>query len=424
MATQLFLVSSSAACSGIHLGTNNAKLDTATSGWTVATLNTVRGGGAGSQAVNTVTGPTNGVEAVSGSTPLEFMSLPLAADTTISGTITLNLWASENNKSANCAVNAIVQRIDSVGAIISTIAQTTRTTELTTTQAANNFTVTPTSTNMLKGDRIRVRVYFDDSVSATMATGFTATFAWNSTTAAVDGDSYITFNETFGFLTTEPAGTQLFLTSTAGPAVGANTELEMWTSRGASATTGVINTGTGWIAPSQWTATAGGTAIEWYSKPLTAFTLDGLVRLNIRNHESNAAATAGIRAELAVTAGDGSGAVVWAASCLIDTVTPGSAPGSAGTDGSGELAIAQAATRAWLAGDTLSVTDGQRLRLRLFLDNNAQVVMSSGFTATVTYDGPTPAASGDSWIQLPQSVTEYVASAPPVYPTVATRRAP
>jgi hypothetical protein len=386
---------------GIHRGDNTANLRGTAVGWNLPILlATTRGTAVTNQNATTVAGPTAGIE-VTFTITSDWVSLPLDRDVTISGTIACSLWASESLSTVNAAINVVIERLDSTGAIVSEIGRSANTTEVNlTTATVNEFTITPTSTNMLKGDRIRARVFADDA--GTMAAGSMA-FRFNA--ASGDGFSYISFAETFGVQTTEPTGTQLFLTTTTGPAVGANDEREMWTSRGGTFTTAVVNTASGWTAPIQWTTSAGGTAIEWYSRPLSAFTLDGLVRLNLRAFESSASANAGIRAEIAVCNNDGSGAVVWAAADLVDQASIGG--GGTGT-GFGEIGItAPAAVRSWLAGETTNVTDGQRLRLRVFVDDKADAPLVTGFTASLAYNF-TSGSTGDSWIQLPQTVSEFV----------------
>lgn len=394
MATQVFFRS---AAPPIQLGTNNTNLRGTAQGWTVRSLSTTRGSGGENGTSSTVTGPTNGIEVGSGL--MEFLSPPVDADTTISGTITFNLRSLESNMSANVAINCIIERLDSTGAIVSTISQTARVTELGTTEAAANFTATPTSTNMLKGDRLRIRVYGDDA--GTMATGYTFTLVFDGGTAGASGDSYVTFTETFGFQTTTPTGSTLYLTDVAGPVVGADIEKEMWTSRGDGVNSLIRNTATGWTAPLQWTDSAGGTNVEWYSKALQAFTLSGLILCNIRALESNAAATAGLRCEIAVVNGDGSGAVVWAAADVMD-----------GTSNNGEIGTVETAYPLLIGGDDLAVTDGQRLRLRVYVDDIAGNPLVTGYTCTMFYDGTSGGASGDSFITLSQSITESVAAPP------------
>ena len=155
---------------------------------------------------------------------------------TISGTITGNIWAAENNMSANVAINVIVDMIRANATATRNsntmvqIAKSTFGTEMAvTTRAANNFTVTPTSTRVNRGDRLRVRVFGDDA--GTMATGFTFNASYNGTSAAADGDSYVTFTENFTF-ESAPAGSVLYLTDTASDVSTATIDREAWTSRG------------------------------------------------------------------------------------------------------------------------------------------------------------------------------------------------
>lgn len=418
MATQLFFWGppSVLGTPGMYTGTNTAKLDGTTSGWapSLIHLNRSGSGGISTAQVTTVTGATNGVEFLDGSfgVPNEFFTLPLAANVTISGTITLNLWGYENNMSANAAINCKLERVDCTGAIVSQIAKTARVTELGTSPSAANFTVTPTSTNMLKGERIRVTVFIDDA--GTMGSGFTGIFDYDipAAGAGTDGDSYVTFTETFTFQTTDPAGTTLYLTNVAGPAVGANTELEMWTSRGGTATSAVVNSVNSWTAPIQWTDTAGGTAVEWYSKQLSAFTLDGLVRVNARTLASAPSTGMALRASLFICDSSGSILSTWGAATIVDAATIGGVTPST----IGLIDNTQARSRGWLAGPSTAITSGQRLMLRLYVDDTATGGAVSGRTLTLKYNGPTLDADGDSYITLPQSVTEAVAatSAPPL----------
>jgi hypothetical protein len=394
MATTVFFRSANGP---LHRGDLSINLAGGGVGAVVQSLATTRGAGLVTHTANTVAGPTNGVEIDDGSSnDIEWISEPLDADVTISGTITVNLWASENNMSANVAINCIIERLDSQGAIISTIAQTTRTTELAvTTNAVNNFTVTPTSTNMLKGDRLRIRVYGDDS-TANMASGFTFSFGYNGNTASANGDSFVTFNETFGFLTTAASGTQLFLTDVAGPSVSGFIEKEMWSSRGDGVNSFVVDTASGWTAPIQWTnSTTADTKVEWYSKRLSAFTLADIVNVNIRALTSNVITSGSLRAELAVCNDDGSNVTIWAAATYNHTTVGGDIP------------TTETVCAFHLSGDDLAVAAGQRLRLRVYIDDASDSPLAGSQTATMFYDGTTGGASGDSWIQLTQSVTEY-----------------
>lgn len=401
MATTLYF---RAAAASTHRGAQSQTLNGNLWSWWARALATARGATTISDNITTGAGPTNGFEVWDDGSigPIEWISEPLDQDITISGTITHNLWAHESAMTVNAGMQVVIERLDSQGGIISTVSNSEQGTELGTTNpptSARNWTnAAPTSTAFLKGDRIRIRVAANDA-GGTIAAG-TVTFWFDGPTSGENGDSYITFTETFGFLTTTPTGSQLFLTDVAGPAVGANIEKEMWTSRGDGVNTAVRNTVAGWTAPAQWTNTAGGTNIEWYSKQLQAFTLSGLVHCRMRVAYSNSAANAGFRVELAVVNNDGSGETIWAAACFNDL-------------GAGELSLTESPYTVPLAGDDLAVSDGQRLRFRIFVDDPSTMPMvASGYNCTLWYDGTTADASGDSWVRLTETVSEYTPAAP------------
>jgi hypothetical protein len=408
MATQLFFLD---AMADVHLGTDNASLNGAGSGWGAnpawdsRALGTSRGGTLLDGGTLSVTGPTAGEEArspnVPASCPSEWITPPVSADVTISGTITLNLWSSESNMNANVAINAV---IDVIRANTTTtrnsntlveIARTARVTEVAiTTPAVNNFTVTPTSTVVNRGDRIRVRVFADDA--GTMGAGFPWTFGYNGPTAAANGDSYVTFTETFSF-ESAPAGSQVFLTDTASSVATASVDREAWTARGSGVVNDVTNAVAGWTAPIQVTDTAGGTVVDWFTNRLQAFTLTGMAVANIRALESAATVNGSIRCEVARVDNDGTNATIWASWLM-----------SANNARFGELGTSEAAETVNVSGDDLAISDGQRLRIRLYVDDWASAAMAAG-TATVFYNGTSAAASGDSYITFAQTLTEFTA---------------
>lgn len=391
-----------------NLGTNNTKLDGATSGWDTFALNTTQGGSLASHITDTVTGPTSGVEvtALAGGLPTERLSQPVSGDVTIAGTITVNLYAFESDMAANVAINCIIEKIAAATGTLTEIGRSARTTELGTAVSVQSFTITPTSTVMNRGDRFRVRVYGDDSAT-TMAAGNTFTFQYGGA-AAGDYDSYISFTETFTLEGSDPAGTTLYLTNTAaGIDPGSATEKEMWTSRGGGVQTAVTNTAAGWTTPIQCTDIAGGTNVEWYSKKLTAFTLGGKALLNLRGLESNAVANCQFAVEIAVCAADGTGAVTWGIARML--VAGGI---------NAELATAQSARTVYVSGDDVSVAEGNRLRVRVFADDSNQLAMAAGYTMTLHYAGTSGGASGDSYLILPQTVSEYSAVRVPRSPGV------
>lgn len=178
----------------ISLGTNNTNKAGAAVAWRArVAMPFAETTAAVTATVASVTGPTNGLE--TGAPVNEWISQPLAQAVTISGTITFNICARESNAMANGGVGVVVQRVNNVGAVVSTIVDSVQGTELGTTNARRTWTATPTSTAMQKGDRFRIRVYFDDA-GGTMASGYTFTLSYDGTSAAL-ADSNVDFTETF-----------------------------------------------------------------------------------------------------------------------------------------------------------------------------------------------------------------------------------
>lgn len=387
-----------------HRGHTSAKLNGVVAWWSPRLMSESRGSGVVSLPVSTVAGPTVGIEVVeSGEFPYEWLTEPLAADFTISGTITVNLWAYESTMNDNASANAVIEKIDGATGAITQIAKTARTTEVavTPTPTVNNFTVTPTSTVCKRGDRLRIRMFFDDSTS-NMAVG-SAVFRANGSAASADGDSWIQFTENLTFEPAgNPSGSTYYLTDTAetiDPSVGV--EKKALTTRGSGSTNAVTNTPV--AVPTAGVAIGAvtfGAFVEWFSPPLAAFTLGGKAKFNIRAFESNAAANASLRADISVCANDGTNPVLWGAACI--------APGAT----FGEIGTADAAYTAWVSGDDTAITAGQRLRFRIHIDDLANAPIVNGHTVTVSYNGDTPNAAGDTYVILPALVTEQSLTPP------------
>ena len=551
MAKQLWLNNSAPT---YHRGTNTAKLNAAASWWSPKMLTETRGGGTASVATPSVAGPTNGVEVAISGVPVEWLSEPLSADFTIAGTITLNLWAYENNMNDNVAINAVIDVIDGATGAITQIAKSARVTELAVgTSAVNNFTVAPTSTPCKKGDRLRVRVFGDDvGTMAVNATGFTV--FWNSPTASVSGDSWVQFTENLTFDTAAPGATVQQLSKTTDWQLGQSTSQEKFsqpwvavattiheisvalskqgtptddliievqsdsagnpsgtviatvatvpcstlttdvgewkaysnlgitgltigatyhlvfrrsgtltafcprvssassavggilnakvlqtgswiafgiplafiiqgtgvstyyltdtaesinpgsaiekkalTTRGSGVTTAVTNTAAGPTAGIQITASAGGTAIEWYTPPLEAFTLGGKAKVGTWAVESNAAANASLRADIAICNEDGSSPVIWGTAAIEASTASGEISSVSGFE-----------VIAWVSGDDTAVAEGKRLRFRILVEDMPGLPLVTGHTVSVPYGSPTAGVSGDAYVILPAAVTEVV----------------
>ena len=167
-----------------------------------------RGSAAVDYAKNTVAGPvtpptatTQFTKTGSGSV-VTLASKPLQA-MTISGTVTFNLRAKESATQANATVTAELLRLDSSGAVLSTIASVLLNRgELGANHGAENWTRAAAVTNLLNGDRLGLRAYIDDASSATMASGHTATMSMDGPTANALGDSWVKLTE---LITESPA---------------------------------------------------------------------------------------------------------------------------------------------------------------------------------------------------------------------------
>jgi hypothetical protein len=372
--------------------TNLADASGTTRGWATKALSATAGSSVLALQRATEAGPTNGLEIWTASPiPIHWLSEPLAADVTISGTITFNVWGLESAMAANVQPQVIVDQVGPTGTITE-ILNSESATEFGTAAEVRNWTGAPTSTAMKRGDRIRVRILGNDA--GTMASGNTFNIDYDGPDA-VDGDTWVQFTETLTF-ESDAAGTQLFLTDTASDVATADVDREAWTSRGSGSLTDVTNTAAGWTSAIQVTDTAGGTAVTWWTKRLSAFTLGGKATANLRAVESNQAANVGLRAEIAICDADGSNAVVWASAGQGGEVTD----------------ISDAAYPVYPAGPDTAVTDGQRLRIRVLVDDSAQSALVTGHTVTTTYNGTSAAAAGDTYVTLQQTVTEFTAPQP------------
>lgn len=194
------------ALSDISLGTNNTNKAGGAVAWRARALtDTVSTTANVTATVGSINGLTNGLE--TGAPVNEWISEPLAAAVTISGTITFNICGLESNAMANAGLGVVVQRINNVGTVVSTIVDSVQNVELGTSNSRRTWTATPTSTAMQKGDRFRIRVYFDDA-GGTMVSGYTLTLTYDGT-AANTGNSNVDFAETLTFMSSTPAYAQM-----------------------------------------------------------------------------------------------------------------------------------------------------------------------------------------------------------------------
>jgi len=188
--------------------------------------------------------------------------------------------------------------------------------------------------------------------------------------------------------------TTLYLRATT-PAVSVGSDLVrgLSTSRGAASTDAVKNTVTGPVTPptaaTQLTLAAGGTVVTWVSDPVAAFTMAGSITVNIRARESATQANATVVAEILRLGNDGS---------IIST------PAVVGTAGT-ELTTSDAAKVYNKTPTSTAFSAGDRIGVRIYIDDGSGVTMASARTVTVTYDGPTGAAAGDTFVTLTETIS-------------------
>jgi len=123
---------------------------------------------------------------------MAWFSNPLNA-VTISGSITPNLRALENNAMANAFVTIRIYKRSSGGTytLISDPGDSIGT-ELGTTEAVRTASLIPTSTALADGDRIAILLIW---MAVSGSTGFSTTGFFNGAAGAT-GDTYVSFNET------------------------------------------------------------------------------------------------------------------------------------------------------------------------------------------------------------------------------------
>ena len=192
--------------------------------------------------------------------------------------------------------------------------------------------------------------------------------------------------------------TRLYLRSLTSTLGGAG-QLSMSTRVGRTSTTAITTAvASGTNIPV--TATAGGQALTWFSEPITTgFTLSGTVTVNIRGLESALTVNAGrgVLVERTNNAG------VVQSSILADVTVPTTITEFTTADAANGAATYTPTSTTFVAGDRIKVT----VKIR-----NVGV-MAAG-TATISYDGPTAAAAGETYIQFTEDfITDLIQDVPP-----------
>lgn len=152
----------------------------------------------------------------------------------------------------------------------------------------------------------------------------------------------------------------------------------------------VVNTASGPTAPIQWTDSAGGTVVDWFTPQLEAVTLAGQIKVEIRGLESNAAANAVGYCQIAVVDNDGTNANVYGVGVVVT-----------------EFDTSEAAYNIYIAGADISISAGRRIRIRFGIDDEETAGLVTGHTATLYFNGAA-AGSGDTYVYFPVTLTELV----------------
>jgi len=348
-----------------------------------------------SLAVTTVAGPKS-LEFLYSANAAQFLSHPLAEDVTISGTITFNFHGSESNALANCRFGCAIYKVSGKDQTQTLICDATDDVEISTTaKALHTWTVTPTSTAMKVGDYFRFVPYITDF--GTMATGHTVTLNYAGR-AVSEEDTFVTFAETFTTQDVFNATYVLRALGTDSDVVTADHDSVLWTDTSTLNLRTLTSTVAGYTTSgSQLVHETSVLPVSWWTPQLNGIVLNKKMVLDSSIIETNDLANATIKAELAITNGDGSSPVVWATgSCTLEATT-------------GFTAVA-----AFLSGESVTITPGQRLRLRLFLSDaeGASGPMASGYQMRQHYSG-SDAGSYVTTIMMDQLLSVYV----PQYPT-------
>jgi hypothetical protein len=180
----------------------------------VKRANNTQGTAATTAVLSTIVGPVTGQywptsttghiwTKTAGGTPILWMSDPLSAAVTLSGTVTPNLWGLESGTGANLGFGYEIMRWSALeGGIVSSLGSVVNNgaTEWGTTAAVRTApTLALTATAFSPGDRIVIVIYNDDAAGVTEgAGGRTGTLRFDGTLGSTS-DSYFTFTQTFTF---------------------------------------------------------------------------------------------------------------------------------------------------------------------------------------------------------------------------------
>jgi hypothetical protein len=143
----------------------------------------------------TASGANIQVTASAGGTLLKWISQPLASPVTISGAITMNTWGLESNAAANATFAFTIKKYTAGGEGRAILLNKSFGTELTTSNAVQNWTANPLQqTTFAVGDRI-VIICLITNAGGAMGAARTVTLNYGGKTAAASGDVWVKFTE-------------------------------------------------------------------------------------------------------------------------------------------------------------------------------------------------------------------------------------
>lgn len=367
-----------------------------------------------SRTISGLTAIVFGNSASAGTTITCCVSPPVAHDFTLSGTVTFNYWANESGSTVGARILVRLYRLKPDGTLTAIVTDSAHASELPTTIAAQNWTATPTSTAMEKGDRLVLFTGLGQINDAWTTLTSAVTVTHGDDVGGATGDTWIQLTENVTFQDDAPAGTTLYLIDDVSDVDTESgfTKREMWTTTGASATTAVVNTAAGprTFRTDQYTVTAGGDKIEWFSKPLEGTTLVGPVNVRLWCIQNGGFGTTCV-AEIAKVDEDGTGAVLWSAAEL--------ARGESPTTWSMETS--REPYEGWLSGQDMAIAGGQRLRFRVYFDDAYHFgddnASPAGQTCTLHFNGNVNTGTGSgnqSQLTFSQTLTEWAGPPGPV----------
>lgn len=332
-------------------------------------------------------GTTTGPKTAPGIPIADFWSDYLSGSGTISGTISFDIWGNESSMSANATFTVVIwlQRTDGTNSVI---VNSSYGTEISTSNSQYSWSAAPTSTSYNTGDRLYIAVYADDATATTMGNSYTVYFSFNAPEGST-GDTQIRFTETLSF-TSAPTGTTAYLLNASSDISGSQ-KLKLWTDAKGTSISKTVNTNAATNSPNQWTDSAGGTVVEWFTPQLEAVTLSGQCDIVLVGNMSSLSANVTPVIKIYKTDSDGSNPVQIAVAARHYN----------------QLSFGSESILSFSTGINATLTNGQRIMVRLYTGTALYSAAweSAGYTASLSIEYNTRTS-----IKFPATLTEYIPS--------------